>query len=152
MYMREAISVGRLTITFLKTAYETRDTLDLLEVTIAPGGSGLIPHMHPEYDEIVFGMNGTVSWTVAGKEIPIGHGDKLSIPRGTPHFFINQQSTPARMLVLHTPGLMGPQYFRELSACVDHEGTPDLDCVCSVMLRYGITPLTHEPQLTSSDD
>ena len=144
--MHEVIRVGRLTVKFLKTAFETRDSLDLFEATIAPGGNGLIPHMHVDYDEVVFGMDGTVTWTVAGKEILVSHGDKLSIPRGTPHFFINDQPTPARLMLLHTPGGIAPQYFRELSACFDAEGTPDLDCVFAVMMRYGVTPLMHAPR------
>jgi|SRR5215472_7176534 len=145
--MHEAIRVGRLSVTFVKCAYETHNSLDLFEMTIAPGGSGLIPHMHADYDEIVFGMNGVVTWTVAGKEIMVAHGDKLSIPRGTPHFFINQQDAPARLMFLHTPGLMGPKYFRDMMKCVDAEGTPDLDCVFATMMSYGITPLMHAPSV-----
>jgi mannose-6-phosphate isomerase-like protein (cupin superfamily) len=144
--MHETIRVGRMSVTFLKTTHETLDTLDLFEATLAPGGSSLFPHLHREYDEIVFGMDGIVTWTVDDKEILIGHGDKLSIPRGTPHFYINQQSTIARLMFLHTPGLMGPQYFRDLAACFDSEGTPDLDCIVAVMLRYDVIPLTHKPQ------
>ncbi len=147
--MHETIRVGRLSVTFLRTAYETHDRLDLFEVTIAPGGNSLIPHMHPEYDEIVFGMNGVTMWTIGGKEMPIGRGDKVSIPRGVPHFFINQESVPSRFMLLHTPGLMGPQYFRDLASCVDVEGTPDLDCVVSVMMRYGAIPLSHQTAATS---
>ncbi len=147
--MHETIRVGRLTVTFLKTAYETHEHLDLFELTVAQGGNSLIPHMHPEYDEIVFGMNGVAMWTIGGKEMPIGRGDKVSIPRGVSHFFINQESVPARFMQLHTPGIMGPQYFRELARCIDVEGTPDLDCVVGVMMRYGAMPLAHQPALSS---
>jgi hypothetical protein len=38
-----------------------------------------------------------------------------------------------------------PQYFRELASCIDKEGTPNLDCVVAVMMRYGATPLMHAP-------
>lgn len=141
--MHETIRVGRLQVTFLKTAYETHDKLDLFEATLSPGGSSLIPHMHVDYDEIVFGMNGIVKWTIGDKEMPIGRGDKVSIQRGTPHFYINEESVPARFMMLHTPGLMVPQYFRDLATCFDREGTPSLDCVVAVMMRYGATPLMH---------
>ena len=141
--MYETIRVGRLQVTFLKTAYDMHDKLDLFEATLAPGGSSLIPHMHVDYDEIVFGMNGIVKWTIGDRDMPIGRGDKVSIKRGTPHFYMNEESVPARFMMLHTPGLMGPQYFRDLATCFDQEGTPNLDCVVAVMMRYGATPLMH---------
>jgi mannose-6-phosphate isomerase-like protein (cupin superfamily) len=143
--VHETIRIGRLTVTCLKTAYETHDSLDLFEMTLAPGGSSLIPHMHAGYDEIIFGMNGIVKWTIGGRDIPIGRGDKYTILRGAPHFYINEESVPARFMLLHTPGVMGPQYFRELATCIDREGTPDLDCIVAAMMRYGATPLMHAP-------
>ena len=141
--MQKAIRVGRISVSFLTTAFETRDALDLFEMTVASGGSGLIPHLHREYDEVVYGMNGTVTWTVGNKEVSVSHGDKLSIPRGTPHYFINQQPATARMILLHTPGGLAPEYFRQLASCVDSEGTPSIDCVAAVMMRFGVTPLMH---------
>lgn len=142
--MHETIRVGkRMQVTFLKSAYETHDKLDLFEVTLAPEGNSLIPHVHVDYDEIVFGMNGIAKWTIGDKNMPIGRGDKVSIPRGTPHFFINEESVPARFMLMHTPGLMQPRYFRELATCFDQEGTPDLDCIFATMMRYGATPVMH---------
>lgn len=141
--MYETIRLGSLQVTFLKTAYEMYDALDMFEVTVAPEGSSLFPHLHVDYDEIVFGMNGIVKWTIGDKEMPVGRGDKVSISRGTPHFFINEESVPARFMLLHTPGLIRPQYFRDLATCFDKEGTPNLDCVVATMMKYGATPLMH---------
>jgi mannose-6-phosphate isomerase-like protein (cupin superfamily) len=147
--VHETIRLGRLQITFLKTAPEMYDALDLFEVTVPPEASSLLPHLHVDYDEIVFGMNGVVRWTIGGKEIPVGRGDKVSIPRGTPHFFINEESVPARFMLLHTPGLIIPQYFRDLANCFDKQGTPNLDCAVAVMMKYGATPLLHGQTATS---
>jgi hypothetical protein len=62
------------------------------------------------------------------------------IPRGTPHFFVNLHETMARMICLETPGVMGPEYFREISQHFDAD-VPDLAAIAEVMNRYGITPI-----------
>jgi mannose-6-phosphate isomerase-like protein (cupin superfamily) len=146
--MHETIRVGEMSVTFLKTRHETAGTLDLFELIIPPQRSVLIPHTHREYDEVIFGMNGIVTWTVAGQEILVGHGEKLSIPRGTPHFFINLHSTTARLMCLQTPGLLGPEYFREVAVHFGKDGKPDIAGISAVMMRYGVIPLMHERQLT----
>jgi hypothetical protein len=41
-----------------------------------------------------------------------------------------------------TPGILGPDYFRELAALVEGAagGPPDLAAIAEVMRRHGLTP------------
>lgn len=147
--MHETIRVGEMSVTFLKSRHETGGKLDLFELTIPAQTHLYVPHFHRNYDEIAFGMNGVVTFTVEGKRIQIAHGDKLTIPRGKSHYFGNHQKTAARLMCLYTPGVMGPEYFREIAAYFDENGKPDVAGIGSVMLRYGVIPTNREQQLTS---
>ncbi|WP_263368048.1 cupin domain-containing protein [Edaphobacter bradus] len=138
--MHETIRVGEMSITFIKTRHETAGSLDLYEVTIPPHANVRLPHIHRKYDETVFGMNGVVTWTLDGKEIPVEPGDTLFVPRGTPHFYTNLGDTTARMMCMHTPGVLGSGFFRELSMHFNPEGPPDIAGISEVMVRYGVFP------------
>jgi hypothetical protein len=45
-------------------------------------------------------------------------------------------------LAIVTPGILGPEYFRDLAAVVDAAagGPPDLAAIATVMRRHGLTP------------
>src|ERR1700752_2004975 len=146
--MHETILVGEISVTFLKSRHETGGKLDLFELTIPPQTQLYVPHIHRGYDEIAFGMDGVVTFTVEGTRTQVAHGDKLTIPRGKSHYFGNHQKNAARLMCLYTPGVMGPEYFREIAACFDEHGKPDLAEIGSVMLRYGVIPTSRGQQLT----
>jgi len=46
-----------------------------------------------------------------------------------------------RTLSVITPGLLGPDYFRELGEVVNGGGPPDLRKVMDVMQRHGLRPI-----------
>jgi quercetin dioxygenase-like cupin family protein len=138
--MHETIRVGELSITFLKTRHETGNALEMYEITLPPAGSVPVPHIHRDYDEIVLGLNGITTWTMGEEVIELHPGGRIMIPRGTPHFFANLHETTARIICLQTPGVMGPEYFREISQHFNAD-VPDLAAIGEVMNRYGITPL-----------
>ena len=146
--MHEAIRVGEMTVTFLKTRQETGGKLDLFELTIPSQASVIVPHLHRDHDEVIFGMDGVVTFWLDGKRNLVSHGDKLSIPRGTVHSFANLRKSMARIMCLHTPGELGPEYFYEIAAYFNTGCPPDVAGIGEVMLRYGVIPSTHERQLT----
>jgi mannose-6-phosphate isomerase-like protein (cupin superfamily) len=147
--MHETIRVGSLSVTFLKTRHETGGAFDLFELTIPPLAHAALPHIHRDYDETIFGLDGVMTWTLRDKAMQIQQGDMLSIPRGTPHFYENRHHTPGRILCLQTPGVMGQEYYREIAAILRSEGSPDLSLVSAVMGRYGVIPVSHDEHLTS---
>jgi hypothetical protein len=56
----------------------------------------------------------------------------------------NEGDAAAPVLMIVTPGLLGPEYFRELRAILDAATAtgqpPDPDEVGAVMRRHGMTP------------
>jgi len=101
------------------------------------------------FDETIYGVAGVTSWVVAGEQVRVGPGDVLFIPRGHVHHFANLDADTARNLSLIVPGLLGPQYFREIAEVVNAGGPPDVARVMDVMRRHGLRPApatVSEPQ------
>jgi quercetin dioxygenase-like cupin family protein len=139
--MSEDISIGQLGIRFLVEGSESNGTAAVFEVTIPAGAKVPIPHSHDAYEETVYGLEGVATWTLDGTEREIGPGEALCIPRGAVHGFVNRGDEDVRALCLVTPGILGPQYFREVADVVSAaDGPPDPMLVGEVMRRHGLTP------------
>jgi quercetin dioxygenase-like cupin family protein len=152
--MHHTIRIGEMSVTFLKTRHETAGAFDLFELTIPPLARVPLPHIHRKYDETIFGVDGTMTWTllVEGKDksIEVRRGTTLSIPRGTPHFYANRTHTTARVLCLQTPGVLGPEYYLEIAALYRTSPHPDLAGISTVMGRYGVVPIHQEENFITS--
>jgi quercetin dioxygenase-like cupin family protein len=148
--MHKTIHVGEMSVTFLKTRHETDGVLDLFELTIPPLARVPFPHIHRKYDETIFGVNGTVTWTLQkdGEDQPteVRRGITLFIPRGTPHFYANRTHKTARILCLQTPGIMGPEYYLEIAALYRNSPHPDVAGIAAIMSRYGVVPVTTQKE------
>jgi quercetin dioxygenase-like cupin family protein len=140
--MHNTIRVGEMSVTFLKTRHETDGAFDLFELTIPPFARIPFPHIHRKYDETIFGVDGTMTWTLRDEPTQVCRGTTLFIPRGTPHFYANRTHAPARILCLQTPGVMGPEYYLEIAAIYRPNRHPDLASIGAVMSRYGVVPVT----------
>jgi quercetin dioxygenase-like cupin family protein len=141
--MHPTIRVGEMSVTFIKTRHETAGAFDLFELTIPPFGRVTMPHIHRKYDETIFGVDGTMVWTLNDKPTEIRRGITLFIPRGTPHFYANCSDKPARILCLQTPGIMGPEYYFEIASHFHSDG-PNVAGVAAVMSRYGVVPVAQD--------
>lgn len=135
----ETISIGPLELRFLLSKHETGGSLDLFEMTVPPEGEMPVAHHHRDWDETVYGLTGRVSFTVGGQVRNVGAGDVLFIPRGVVHGFENRSGAEATCLSVLTPGVLGPEYFRELAGLVA-AGPPDETALREVMLRHGLVP------------
>jgi hypothetical protein len=64
------------------------------------------------------------------------------IPRGAVHHFDNSGDVDAKALAIITPGVLGPDFLREVAAILDAAdgGRPDLAAIAAVMRRHGLTP------------
>ncbi|HMG03619.1 MAG TPA: cupin domain-containing protein [Edaphobacter sp.] len=144
--MHETIRVGAMSVTFLMTRHETADALDIFELTMPPATSVVVPHTHRNYDEWVLGLDGITTWTLNGEIVLLHPGESLFIPRGTPHFFANVHDSPGRVICLQTPGVMGPEYYREIAAHFS-DAEPDPAGIGAVMSRYGVEPLVIPEQV-----
>lgn len=139
--MAELIHIGQLEVRFLRAGDETGGALDLFEFTVPPDAKVAVAHHHRDYDETIYGLSGTLTWTLEDERREIGPGESLFIRRGVVHHFANPHREPARSLAVLTPGVLGPGYFRELAALIVPGSPPDLARVQEVMLRYGLVPV-----------
>jgi quercetin dioxygenase-like cupin family protein len=141
--MGETIRIGALELRFLKTKEETAGSLDMFEMTVPPDARVPVPHYHRDWDETVYGLSGRLVFTVDGQPLEIGPGGHLFIPRGVVHGFVNRGPEPAVCLSVLTPGVLGPDYFREIGALLA-SGPPDPAAVREIMERHGLVPVAAE--------
>jgi quercetin dioxygenase-like cupin family protein len=136
------IRVGQLAIRFRLEGEESAGAVAVFEFDVPAGANVPIAHSHDGYDETIYGLGGVLTWTVEGTTIDVGPGEALFIPRGAVHRFDNTRDVDARSLAIVTPGMLSPNYFRELAAIVDAAagGPPDLAAIAAVMRRHGLTP------------
>lgn len=137
--MPEIIHVGPLELRFLRDKHQTGGSLDMFEMVVPPNARMPVAHYHHDWDETAYGLSGTVTFTVAGAAQTIGVGESLFIPRGTVHHFDNVSGEVASCLCVLTPGVLGPEYFRELAELLA-AGPPDEEDVRKIMLRHGLIP------------
>ena len=139
---KEEIKLGQLTIRFLVEGKDSGGSVSVFELTVPPGARVPVAHSHDAYEETIYGLQGTVTFTLAGQPIEIGPGQALCIPRGVVHRFDNHSSAEAKGIAILTPGILGPDYFHEIAAVVKAAvaGPPDPAAIAEVMLRHGLTP------------
>jgi quercetin dioxygenase-like cupin family protein len=139
----EAITVGGMTIRFLLEGEQSHGSVALFEFDVPAGSKIAAPHGHDGYEETIYGLEGALVWTVEGEPYEVGVGEVLCIPRGAVHHFANVGDCDAKALAIVTPGILGPEYFREIAAVLDAAagGPPDLAAVAAVMRRHGLTPV-----------
>ena len=138
----EEIKVGDMTIRFLIEGDQSAGSVAVFEFDVPVGAKVAAAHSHDGYEETIYGLEGVLTWTIEGTPTDVGPGEALCIPRGAVHHFDNTGDADATQLAIVTPGLLGPDYFREVAAILDAAagGPPDLAAIAAVMLRHGLTP------------
>jgi quercetin dioxygenase-like cupin family protein len=136
------ITVGQMSIRFLLEGGASGGTVAVFEFDVPAGAKLPGAHSHDGYEETIYGLEGVLTWTVEGTPIDVGVGEVLCIPRGAVHRFDNARDTGAKALAIVTPGILGPDYFRDLEAVIAAAagGPPDLAALGEVMRRHGLTP------------
>ena len=137
----ETIRMGALEVRFLRSKDETAESLDLFEMTARPDGRMPVPHYHESWDETVYGLAGTTTWRIAGRDVAVGPGQTAFIPRGVVHGFRNDTGEASSCLCVLTPGVLGPAYFREVAALLATGGPPNQAKLKETMLRHGLVPV-----------
>jgi len=139
---REEIRIGALAIRFLVEGADSGGTAAIFEFDVPAGAKVPIAHSHDGYEETLYGLRGVLTWTVDGAAVDVGPGDTLCIRRGVVHHFENNGEADVTCLAIVTPGVLGPDYFRDLAALVaaGAGGPPDPTEIAAVMLRHGLTP------------
>jgi quercetin dioxygenase-like cupin family protein len=138
----ETIRVGPLGIRFLVTGDDSNGSAAVFELTVPAGKKIPGPaHSHDAYEETAYGLDGVLTWTVDGQRIEVGPGKALCIPRGAVHRFDNDAGQDVKTLVMATPAVIGPRFFREVAALIDASpGPPDRTQMAEILRRNGLTP------------
>ena len=138
----DTILVGGLAIRPRIEPGDSDGAVAIHEFDVPAGASLPVAHSHDAYEETIYGLNGVLTWTVDGRVHQVGPGEVLCIPRGAVHRFDNTSGADATMLGVVTPGVLSPDYFRELAALVSGAagGPPDMAAIAGVMRRHGLTP------------
>ena len=140
----ETIGTKGLAVRFLLTGEHSNGSVAAFELRV-PGAQRLPApaHSHDSYEEeTIYGIEGVLTWTVDGKQIDVGPGQALCIPRGAVHRFDNNGGQDVKALCVITPAAIGPEYFRETFAVLNAAagGPPDRAKMAEIMRRYGLTP------------
>ena len=138
---REEIEVGAIAIRFLVYGDQSTGAVAVFEFDVPAGAKVPAAHSHDGYEETIYGLEGVLTWTIEGTPIDVGPGEALCIPRGAVHQFDNAGDVDAKALAVVTPGILGPDYFREVAAILDAAtgGPPDFAALGEVMRRHGLT-------------
>jgi quercetin dioxygenase-like cupin family protein len=142
------ITVGELGVRFLVEAADSNGSASVFECHVPAHSRMPAPHSHDGFEETIYGVQGTTTWTIDGETVDVQPGAAVCVQRGQIHAFQNHSDVDATFLAIATPGGFGAAYFREvgdvLAASVG--GPPDHAAIAQVMRRHGLTPA---PQATS---
>ena len=147
----EEIRVGEVAVRFLVDGEQSGGSVAVFEFDVPAGARVPVAHSHDGYEETIYGLEGVLTWTIEGTPTNVGPGEALVIPRGAVHHFENTDNVDARALAIVTPGILGPEFFREVAAILDAADgePPDLAAMAAVMRRHGLTPVAPAPAAAS---
>jgi quercetin dioxygenase-like cupin family protein len=139
---KETLHAGPVEIRFLIDADESGGSVTMFECLVPASVQVPAPHSHDAFEETIYGLEGTTTWTVDGRTFDIRPGEAFCVPRGAVHGFDNHGTEDAKFLAISTPGVMTPDYFREIHEVLAATpgGPPDLAKIAEVMRRHGLTP------------
>ena len=139
--VKETIQAGPLQINFLLDGDDTDGALVMFEFIVPPNAKVPAPHFHVAVDEVLYGLEGTLTQTIGSETQELKAGDKCFIKRGAVHGFTNTHDVPARVLCVLTPASIGPAYFREIAEVINAGGPPDMQRILAIMRRHGLEPV-----------
>ena len=117
----------------LVTGSQTGGRLTLFELR-EPAGQEPPLHVHSQEDEIVYVLEGRLTFVIGTETRDAVAGTCLVLPRGIEHGYVVTSGT-ARLLIALTPaGMEG--YFGE---CDDGHGCADMERLIAGAARYGVT-------------
>jgi uncharacterized protein (TIGR02246 family) len=144
------VRVGQLDLKFLVDESSGVNSIVMFEYIIPSRARVPAPHYHRDVDEIVHASEGTLTFTLDGRQQELQPGETLVIPRGRMHYFENLRDMTARGITILTPGSITRRYFEEVAAELAVAGRPDLTKIKDIMLRYGLIPVEDARQKTGT--
>lgn len=147
----ETITVGQMAVRFLVEGTDSNGSASVFECFVPANSRMPAPHSHDAFEETIYGLEGVTTWTINGETKEIGVGEAVCVARGAVHSFENRGTEDAKFLAIASPGIFGPDYFREISEVLAASagGPPDIPALMEVMRRHGLTPVP--PAETTQD-
>lgn len=129
--------------TFKAVAEETGGTYGLIEIVMQPQGGAPL-HVHSYENEAFYIQEGEVEFQLGEQTVVATAGTFLHSPKGQPHGFTNNGTTPAKMLCWLTPAGL-EKFFMEVGKSVETtsseppEVTPaDIENLVMTAQKYGL--------------
>lgn len=144
MKQNETIKIGALELHFLLDTEHTNNQMVMFEFIIPAGAKVPVPHYHVEVDEALYGLEGITTSIVDGVKHEIHPGQSLFIPKGAVHYHDNFSGSPAKTLVVLTPGSINKNYFKEMSELIVPGVPPDPKKAAEIMTKYGLIPVVEK--------
>ncbi len=93
------------TLVFRKTSSDTNGEAVVVEAFVEPDGAVAAAHVHPAQEEQFEVLAGELQFHVGKKKLVAGPGDRVTVPAGTPHRFVNVAEETAHFVCEVRPAL-----------------------------------------------
>ncbi|MEE9247779.1 MAG: cupin domain-containing protein [Dehalococcoidia bacterium] len=134
------VSALGLTLTFRAATSDTEGQYLAAELEIPPGGA-VPPHIHHDYEEGIYVLEGEVDNRIEDRSIAQGAGSFCFVKRGTVHGQINNSSRPVKLLLILSPPASPESLFNAI------DGQPD-ERVLELMREHGMEFVQQKPGLS----
>jgi quercetin dioxygenase-like cupin family protein len=114
----------------------------ILDAGGSSGGNALV-HVHPRAEEHFIVKSGCLRVVLAGKEHTLHPGEKIVVPRGTPHFFANGSQGRTEFTTEFRPAQQHLRFFANFGRLAQYQtrwfsanGDPHLLLIALVLSAY----------------
>ncbi|MBK8787845.1 MAG: cupin domain-containing protein [Chitinophagaceae bacterium] len=115
--------IGGIDLISKLSKHQTSGNLGCDEATLKPGFLGAPPHLHKNFDEICFVLEGSVTIMVEEEIFQVNAGDWHLRPRNKMHTFWNASESIARFVDIYIPG-GHEDYMADLAKLFENNGRP----------------------------
>jgi len=130
------VSLGAAGEVILKAvSSDTGGTLAVYEFTVPPATAGPPLHIHRNWDEGFYVLEGEMAFLIDGQTSTAPAGAFVFIPRGVPHTFWNKSAAPARQLTVFTPAGI-EDYFDDVTQVMTAGGEDTLETATALMEKH----------------
>jgi quercetin dioxygenase-like cupin family protein len=127
-------------VTILLDAAHTGGQFTLL-TTVTPPGGGPPPHFHENEDELLYVLEGRVTFLADGNWTETAPGATVFAPRKSVHTFKNIGNQPSKLLVHITPSGF-ENFFVAAAAEFARSGGPDMNRAVQIAAQHGVKFVT----------
>ncbi|GAB1540252.1 cupin domain-containing protein [Scytonema sp. NUACC21] len=140
----DRLTIGNSEVTFKAVGSDTDGHVGIFENLIQPGGTAPGPHIHRHIEEMFYVLEGEVEILVGERKVQGQPGAFVLVPRGTPHAFANLGTTPAKLLIMFSPGGEREKYFQGLAELIKDGQKPKKEDLLDLMRRFDQEPVEIE--------